>query len=55
MGHKTPCDSPEWWYIAVIPGFRRWRQEDQEFGASLGYISGLRLHGNIRKDRDCLI
>jgi hypothetical protein len=27
-----------WWYISVISAFGRWRQEDFEFKASLGYI-----------------
>jgi hypothetical protein len=26
-----------WWYILVIPAFRRLRQEDREFKAVLGY------------------
>jgi predicted glycosyl hydrolase (DUF1957 family) len=26
----------EWWYIPIIPAFRRLRQEDWEFEASLG-------------------
>jgi hypothetical protein len=31
-----------WWFIPVIPPPRRWKQEDQEFKASLGYIASLR-------------
>jgi hypothetical protein len=27
-----------WWCMPVIPAFRRLRQEDDEFKASLGYI-----------------
>jgi hypothetical protein len=30
--------SPKWRYTPVIPAFRRLRQEDYEFEASLGYI-----------------
>jgi hypothetical protein len=26
-----------WWFISIIPALRRLRQEDLEFGASLGY------------------
>ena len=33
-----PWTSLEWWYVLVIPGFGRWRQEHQEFKASLGYL-----------------
>jgi hypothetical protein len=29
-----------WWYMSVIPAFRRLRQEDCEFKASLGYTGG---------------
>jgi hypothetical protein len=28
-----------WWYMSVIPALRRWRQEDCEFEACLGYIA----------------
>jgi hypothetical protein len=28
-----------WWFILVIPAFRRQRQEDFEFQANLGYIA----------------
>lgn len=31
------------WYMPVIPGFRRLRQEKQEFNSSLGYIVNSRL------------
>lgn len=31
------------WYMPVIPGFRRLRQEDQEFKFSLGYTVNARL------------
>jgi hypothetical protein len=27
-----------WWYMLVIPGLRKLRQEDPEFKASLRYI-----------------
>jgi hypothetical protein len=28
----------EWWYLTVIPALSKWRQEDQEVEAYLGYI-----------------
>lgn len=27
-----------WWYVSIIPGFRRWRWGDQKFKASLGHM-----------------
>jgi hypothetical protein len=31
-----------WWHTPVIPGFGRWRQEDQEFKIILRYIESSR-------------
>jgi hypothetical protein len=36
-------ESQAWWCICVIPALERWRQEDCEFEASLGYIATLYL------------
>jgi hypothetical protein len=30
-----------WWHIPIIPAFRRLREEDLEFKASLSYIARL--------------
>jgi hypothetical protein len=27
-----------WWYMLVIPTFRKWSQKDQEFKTRLSYI-----------------
>jgi hypothetical protein len=32
-----------WWYIPIIPAFRRLKQEDLEFMGSWGYIARLCL------------
>jgi hypothetical protein len=31
--------SPAWWFMSIILALERWRQEDHEFKASLGYHS----------------
>jgi hypothetical protein len=35
---KNPDFSQAWWCTPVIPAFRRLRQEDHGFEASLGYL-----------------
>jgi hypothetical protein len=42
--NKTPILKTDevWWHTSVIPALRRWRQEDCEFEASLGYIANSR-------------
>jgi hypothetical protein len=37
-GPQTIKKSWVWWCISVIPAFRKQRQENQEFKASLGYV-----------------
>jgi hypothetical protein len=38
-GNKSVCLSRVWWFMPVIPGLGRQRQNDLEFQASLGYIA----------------
>jgi hypothetical protein len=39
-------DSQTWWYMPIIPAFRRLREEDCKFKASLDYIG---RHGSKTK------
>jgi hypothetical protein len=33
----TEDESWAWWYTPIIPTLKRWKQEDIEFEASVGY------------------
>ena len=42
----------EWWYLTVIPALSKWRQEDQEVEAYLGYIR--RCPQKTKQERNAL-
>jgi hypothetical protein len=38
---KNTSQGTEWWYVPVIPALGRWRRDDGELQASLGYAETL--------------
>jgi hypothetical protein len=43
------CDQA-WWYMPIIPAFRRQRQMDGKFQVNLGYLARFCLKKTIKKD-----